>query len=407
MLRSTSPFDSEYTYDYTSSKPNSRPSSTASPLHFLYPVMHTSTTSQHASSSSIHSPREASSSSHRESHHHRHTHTLSSSHHTPKRDSKAADISRLLDPAYAGSRPHAHDRAVYVDTQGQLHDPDFRHFPTADKFTRSASPTSPRRQQRRAVSPRRPHWELAETENALTDEEEDELLAIELGLDDPSATSSAFFLSHPRYHSATATRRASMNSTTGAKRYGRPREGAYAHSSYTHGYSQTYTTATSPAATASTSTTTSPASNPTWYSPTGTTSTLPTSYESDNTVLSSSGDWDGEKGCPIKKRRRLSKGDSKEERMRKEEEKERDREFRRSIEATRPVWVEENVQHQEKEKNEGAEDDDNLRLNTANGEYVPTCTQGLKRQWQAISLRFRFGVFRAQRRMMRRVNSLL
>lgn len=43
----------------------------------------------------------------------------------------------------------------------------------------------------------------------------------------------------------------------------------------------------------------------------------------------------------------------------------------------------------------------------ADMEWTPTCTQSLRRQWQAISLRFRFGVFRAQRKMRRRVHSLL
>jgi hypothetical protein len=40
-------------------------------------------------------------------------------------------------------------------------------------------------------------------------------------------------------------------------------------------------------------------------------------------------------------------------------------------------------------------------------EWVPTCTQSLLRQWQALSLAFQFGVFRAQRRMKQRVRSLL
>jgi len=40
-------------------------------------------------------------------------------------------------------------------------------------------------------------------------------------------------------------------------------------------------------------------------------------------------------------------------------------------------------------------------------EYVPTCTQSLRRQWQALALSVRFGVFRAQRRVMRRVASVV
>ncbi|KAF8625743.1 hypothetical protein AX17_006770 [Amanita inopinata Kibby_2008] len=40
-------------------------------------------------------------------------------------------------------------------------------------------------------------------------------------------------------------------------------------------------------------------------------------------------------------------------------------------------------------------------------EWTPTCTQNLRRQWQAISLRFRFSWFRAQRRVKRRIQSLI
>ena len=44
---------------------------------------------------------------------------------------------------------------------------------------------------------------------------------------------------------------------------------------------------------------------------------------------------------------------------------------------------------------------------TRTAEYVPTCSQSLRRQWQAFSLRLRFGVFRAQRNFMRRVHLFL
>ncbi|PFH48344.1 hypothetical protein AMATHDRAFT_5887 [Amanita thiersii Skay4041] len=40
-------------------------------------------------------------------------------------------------------------------------------------------------------------------------------------------------------------------------------------------------------------------------------------------------------------------------------------------------------------------------------EWTPTCTQNIKRQWQAISLRLRFSLFRAQRRVKRRFQSLI
>lgn len=51
--------------------------------------------------------------------------------------SREADIARLLDPAYASPAPHSPlsrsprmaPTEVYVDQRGDLHDPDFRHFP--------------------------------------------------------------------------------------------------------------------------------------------------------------------------------------------------------------------------------------------------------------------------------------
>jgi len=36
-------------------------------------------------------------------------------------------------------------------------------------------------------------------------------------------------------------------------------------------------------------------------------------------------------------------------------------------------------------------------------EWTPTCAQAMRRQWQAISLGFRFGVFRAKRRVRNRI----
>jgi len=38
--------------------------------------------------------------------------------------------------------------------------------------------------------------------------------------------------------------------------------------------------------------------------------------------------------------------------------------------------------------------------------WTPTCTQALRREWQAVSLRIRFGVFRAQRKLRSRFASL-
>ncbi|CDO68643.1 hypothetical protein BN946_scf184996.g74 [Trametes cinnabarina] len=72
-------------------------------------------------------------------------------HYSPS--TRAADISRLLDPAYASTSssssmsatppPHAQTRA-YVDNNGDLHDPDYRDFPVLRQTSR-AYPTGKRR----------------------------------------------------------------------------------------------------------------------------------------------------------------------------------------------------------------------------------------------------------------------
>ncbi|KAJ7583230.1 hypothetical protein C8J56DRAFT_893959 [Mycena floridula] len=46
--------------------------------------------------------------------------------------SKRSDVSRLLDPSYASSssRSYSSHSMIYVDDNGEMHDPDFRQFPT-------------------------------------------------------------------------------------------------------------------------------------------------------------------------------------------------------------------------------------------------------------------------------------
>ncbi|KAF5368787.1 hypothetical protein D9615_010398 [Tricholomella constricta] len=76
---------------------------------------------------------------------------------------RAADISRLLDPSYS-SNAYASSSA-YVDRHGDLHDPDFRHFPIAAK-----RPSSRSHAYNMAT---RPRWELVD-EDALDDDDEEE-----------------------------------------------------------------------------------------------------------------------------------------------------------------------------------------------------------------------------------------
>jgi len=257
----------------------------------------------------------------------------------------AADLSRLLDPSYCSapiSKGYVSPQA-YVDPYGDLHDPDYRHFPTS--FPSSSSSSA-----KRHNSPK-PHWDLTLDNN--NDEDSDEL-----------DEEDSFFLStstaarpqnHSRYSAARRGRR-------------RPRDSNF----------PTYNNTTN------------------YYSPSTTISTLPTSYESDKTDLSRCSDADEGK---TKKRRRLSKGGR---------EKEKDREgvaatetyYRGSLDRSRdlPPTLEEEA--------------GDVRLGSSvtspvrEAEYVPTCSQSLRRQWQAFSLRLRFSVFRAQRNAMRRIHLL-
>jgi hypothetical protein len=59
-----------------------------------------------------------------------------------RRQAKAADVSRLLDPSYLSSSASSSPTSVYADTDGNLHDPDYRYFPVVV-----------------APLPRRPAWE--------------------------------------------------------------------------------------------------------------------------------------------------------------------------------------------------------------------------------------------------------
>lgn len=270
-----------------------------------------------------------------------------------KTSKHAADLSRLLDPSYCSastSKGYVSPQA-YVDPYGDLHDPDYRHFPTS--FPSSSSSSA-----KRQNSPR-PHWELAlDNSNALDDDEDE--------LDEEDS----FFLS-----TSTAARPQNHSRYSATRR--RPRESSFSTYNHTTNY----------------------------YSPHTTISTLPTSYESDKTDLSRCSDADEGK---TKKRRRLSKGSR---------EKEKDREglwggsvavaateicYRGSLDGPRDL-----PPTQEEEAGDAPPSLTSPKRTLREAEYVPTCSQSLRRQWQAFSLRFRFGVFRAQRNFMRRVHLFL
>jgi hypothetical protein len=74
-----------------------------------------------------------------------------------RRQAKAADVSRILDPSYLSSSASSSPTSVYEDPDGNLHDPDYRYFPV--------------------VAPavvRRPAWERGGDDDEVDQEEYDE-----------------------------------------------------------------------------------------------------------------------------------------------------------------------------------------------------------------------------------------
>jgi hypothetical protein len=73
-----------------------------------------------------------------------------------RRQAKAADVSRILDPSYLSSSTSSSPASVYADTDGNLHDPDYRYFPVV------------------AQLPHRPAWERGGDDDDADQDEFDE-----------------------------------------------------------------------------------------------------------------------------------------------------------------------------------------------------------------------------------------
>ncbi|KAH7889337.1 hypothetical protein F5I97DRAFT_1827203 [Phlebopus sp. FC_14] len=56
------------------------------------------------------------------------------------------------------------------------------------------------------------------------------------------------------------------------------------------------------------------------------------------------------------------------------------------------------------EKPDASPAEDDQQVVSGDSEWTPTCTQSLRRQWQAIALSFRFTLFRTKRRIQRRMS---
>jgi len=266
-------------------------------------------------------------------------------------------MARLLDPSYHGASIQSARREgqrrsleVYVDRDGDLHDPDFRYFPAAETFLSQTRRDA--REKRRATSPVRvrPLWDQDNEQPFLSDEEEEDFLA------------STDFLTQAGHGNGTS---ASESSAMRSRR--NRRDGSF--SSYGLGFSGYPSSANTHSIS--------------YYSPTMTTSTLPTSYDSENTLLTTEleGEKEREKGGLLKRRRRGEK----------------------DAKVLETTCEEPDGMLLKEERLDGGEEDEDV---IEQADYVPTCTETLKRHWLSLSLRFRFGVYRSQRRFMGRVNSL-
>jgi hypothetical protein len=78
-----------------------------------------------------------------------------------------------------------------------------------------------------------------------------------------------------------------------------------------------------------------------------------------------------------------------------------------SLAANEKQQQQQQQQQQQSQSQLDNEKQDSSAATQQQNEWTPTCTQNLKRQWQALSLRFRFSMFRAQRRIKRRVQNLI
>ncbi|KAK0211740.1 hypothetical protein IW262DRAFT_357738 [Armillaria fumosa] len=119
---------------------------------------------------------------------------------------KRAEASRLLDPSYYSST-HNYQPRVYIDRKGNMHDPDYRHFPVLSSSPASSSSSSPI--SRRAT---RPQWESGYTyESAIPDDD-----------DDPEEKPCSVITKAFRPRKCREKRRASLDSTVEESYYPEP-----------------------------------------------------------------------------------------------------------------------------------------------------------------------------------------
>ncbi|GJE87013.1 hypothetical protein PsYK624_030960 [Phanerochaete sordida] len=289
-------------------------------------------------------------------------------------NTRQADISRLLDPAYASSSSHAaHSSSgnvrastrVYVDHTGEMHDPDYRDFPvlpprqqknlltkprrsssTHSRISTSTSTASRPDRYRTYPLVARPEWERGwATEVEDLDEEEEEQSSYEGAYRSPFSSSSSSSEATP------SSRRASLPPSV------------YTYTPSTYYFNEPASTTSSPVDSLE-------------------------EEERDTTGCSPFDDMEVEEeerapgsrtaASILKKMKRSSSGSTV------------------PVAPTR-LTQEEDKENQHREMQFMDRDDDD----------VPSCTHILHRHLRALNLRLRFGVFHAKRRLSisRRKNS--
>ena len=289
---------------------------------------------------------------------------------------RAAHISRILDPSYSSSSASSSNVHAYVDRNGDLHDPDYRHFPIAHQ------PISSKRHSSQSSYGYRPRWEFID-EDALDLQDDDEYDVGEyptqgrVNNNRPSSLSrppySPNYSYHPQpqpFHNSppqsttldsddtvfdeyeefeheafVEKEKKDSRKSSGVSHILKSKFASPPHTINTRSHSKERKrwSATSIADDATTVTVLSTSANDSLYSPSPAAHQHPLPLESEK------------------------------------EEIERERSERRARDLEREVEGE---------------------------RWTPTCTQALRREWQAVSLRIRFGVFRAKRKLRTRIASL-
>lgn len=294
-----------------------------------------------------------------------------------------SDLNRLLDPTYSTSCYN--DNHAYVDAHGDLHDPDYRHFPLLQQSYNRRSPNATR-----------PHWELIHEEASLLDNDDDLLLLEEdshyyyssskrnsFGGYNKSLTSS------PRNHYA-ASHRSSSPSRVGIT-------SAYSRGVGAGGFSNLEV---SPPTSWSSSSSSESSSSPASYD-LRSSSPFDAASEKSRCRIASS----------LKSRRRRSGATaSVSDKIRHAKRASRDFDDEVTHDYLyRQEWPVAEEEEQEVQEAEEREDMGSRRRveQDLSSESVPTCSDVLKKRWQRLSLSIQFGMFRAERRIKRRVKSLL